>query len=155
MFSNLGPLLIACETAQWPWVCANQTIEYSGLLHWTSVKRDAQQASLLSWPPRHEKPHREIEWQLSSLACRSSLAPHLCTWTGPGSPAWQWGRHRHSKTTRDRGLTIPVEAKTGNGCLTNESVSHVMNSRGHFFTQVAPKLYFPSGLTSIWYVVGL
>jgi hypothetical protein len=31
----------------------------------------------------------------------------------------------------------------------------VENSRGHFFTQVAPKLYFPSGLTSIWYVVGL
>lgn len=30
-----------------------------------------------------------------------------------------------------------------------------MNSRGHFFTQVAPKLYFPSGFTSIWYVVGL
>lgn len=29
------------------------------------------------------------------------------------------------------------------------------DSRGHFFTQVAPKLYLPSGLTSIWYVVGL
>lgn len=29
------------------------------------------------------------------------------------------------------------------------------NSRGHFFTQVAPKLYFPSGLMSTWYVVGL
>lgn len=84
-----------------------------------------------------------------TAACPSSAlggAPGHMPMTG------QTHRPKAWRTQGTRGSRGGERAGIGAGKC---GVSLPQDSRGHFFTQVAPKLYLPSGLTSISYVVGL